>query len=682
LKGIDDLLKNNLVQIQLLMKSNFSILLFFLSIVLISESASAQYQQSQVDSIKAQISTQPEDSSKARNFSLLSWHYATTRTQTKLARLYADSSMILSQQIGNENRIAIAHYYYGLIDRYEGNYEEALDHLNKHIQHFTQQGDSSLVADGLYHKAVIYRQLGEYEESLATYYRIIKISESEENEFAVASVNHSIGLIYRQLSDYENALENYQKALNIFEALENPKNVATVLNSLGSLHSDKEEYETAAGYYERAIQLNSELGNNRAMAFQIANLGHIASKLNDYEKSLAYHIEALKIREKLPQKIETLSSLRNVGHSYKFLGNYSQSRQYLEQALVLANELQAKPHLRDLYQMLSELNEIENNHSEALEFHKLYVAIKDSILNEESSRQINELQAKYETAVKNEEIATLTRNNELGEIEVERRASLNRALAGGLLLISLSSVLAFFLMRQRQKNQQIVAAKNEEIKTTRYKQQLGELEMKALRAQMNPHFMFNCMNSINRMILSEENENASRYLTKFSKLIRLMLQNSGQPNVSLKDELAMLETYIQLEALRFKDKINYSISVDKDVNKESIFLPSMVLQPFIENAIWHGLMHKDGKGLININIKENGDLLHCVIEDNGVGREKALELQEKNTLDHKSMGLQITEDRLKLLSKSEMQKLIRITDLKDSVNHAAGTRVVINIPIA
>src|SRR6056297_1479176 len=102
------------------MKSNFSILLFFLSIVLISESASAQYQQSQVDSIKALISTQPEDSSKARNFSLLSWHYATTRTQTKLARLYADSSMILSQQIGNENRIAIAHYYYGLIDRYEG----------------------------------------------------------------------------------------------------------------------------------------------------------------------------------------------------------------------------------------------------------------------------------------------------------------------------------------------------------------------------------------------------------------------------------------------------------------------------------------------------------------------------------------------------------------------------------
>jgi tetratricopeptide (TPR) repeat protein len=664
------------------MKSNFSILLLFLPVVIISESVSAQYQQSQVDSIKALISTQPEDSSKARNFSLLSWHYASTRTETKLARLYADSSMMLSQKIGDENRIAIAHYYYGLIDRYEGNYEEALDHLNRHIQHFTQQGDSSLVADGLYHNAVIYRQLGDYEQSLATYYRILKISESDENKFAVASVNHSIGLIHRQLSNYDKALESYQKALNIFEALDNSKNIATVLNSLGSLHGEKEEYETAAGYYERAIKLNSEMGNSRAMAFQIANLGHIASQLNDHEKSLAYHIEALNIRENLPQKIETLSSLRNVGQSYKSLGNYSQSRRYLEQALILAKDLQAKPHIRDLYQMLSELNELENNPSEALDFHKLYVATKDSILNEESASQINELQAKYETAVKNEEIAILTRNNELGEIEVERRASLNRALAGGLFLITISSGLVIILLRQRFKNQQLVTAKNEEIKTTRFKQQLGELEMKALRAQMNPHFMFNCMNSINRMILSEENENASRYLTKFSKLIRLMLQNSGQPNVSLEDELAMLETYIQLESLRFKDKINYSISVDTAVNKENIFLPSMVLQPFIENAIWHGLMHKDGKGLIRIEINENGDLLHCVIEDNGVGRKKALELQENSILEHKSMGLQITEDRLKLLSKSEMQKLIHITDLKDSVNHATGTRVDINIPIA
>ncbi|WP_373517990.1 sensor histidine kinase, partial [Pricia sp.] len=244
--------------------------------------------------------------------------------------------------------------------------------------------------------------------------------------------------------------------------------------------------------------------------------------------------------------------------------------------------------------------------------------------------------------------------------------------------------LLFYTFRQRLKNQKALASKNEEIKEVNFKRQLTELEMKALQAQINPHFIFNCMNSINQMILDGDNQNASKYLTKFGKLIRMVLENAESTEVSLKDELTLLEAYIQLEALRFNGEIKHQINIKGDIDLENTYLPSMVLQPFVENAIWHGLMHKtkEGQGCITISVEKDRDQqLICQIEDNGVGREKSRELQQKSVWKSKSLGIKITEDRLKLVSKELQKQLIHITDLKDSLGQALGTRVEVNIPI-
>lgn len=186
------------------------------------------------------------------------------------------------------------------------------------------------------------------------------------------------------------------------------------------------------------------------------------------------------------------------------------------------------------------------------------------------------------------------------------------------------------------------------------------------------------------MILNGETDNASLYLTKFSKLMRLILENAESATVSLENELALLQTYIQLEELRLKGKISCTILVDKSVDPDSTYLPSMVLQPFVENAIWHGLIHKnkEKKGLISITVKKENNWLICTIEDNGVGREKSKELQEKSVLKSKSMGMKITGERLRLLTQEDQQQLIKITDLKDTLNNASGTRIEINIPIS
>lgn len=214
-------------------------------------------------------------------------------------------------------------------------------------------------------------------------------------------------------------------------------------------------------------------------------------------------------------------------------------------------------------------------------------------------------------------------------------------------------------------------------------QKMAEVEMKALRAQMNPHFIFNCLNSINRYIVKSDQVTASRYLTRFSKLIRLILDNSASKNVSLSNELEALKLYIEMEALRFDKKFTYEISIDKNVNADSIEVPPLIIQPYVENAIWHGLLHKNGGGQLMISIKmKEENMLECVVEDNGVGRKKSAELKSKSATSRKSLGMQLTQHRLSLLNRqAQTNASVAIVDLTNNLQEPAGTKVILLIPV-
>ena len=187
---------------------------------------------------------------------------------------------------------------------------------------------------------------------------------------------------------------------------------------------------------------------------------------------------------------------------------------------------------------------------------------------------------------------------------------------------------------------------NFEVQHLETEKKQAELEMQALRAQMNPHFIFNCLSSINRFILKNETKIASNYLTRFSRLMRMVLMNSQKPLIALDDELQMLEIYLEMERLRFKNSFDYGITFLNVVDSDNIFIPPLLLQPFCENAIWHGLMHlptgqagKEGPGRLDIELSMQDNILHCIITDNGVGREKAEEMNSKTAEKEKSMGL-------------------------------------------
>ncbi|MBK8953227.1 MAG: histidine kinase [Chitinophagaceae bacterium] len=229
----------------------------------------------------------------------------------------------------------------------------------------------------------------------------------------------------------------------------------------------------------------------------------------------------------------------------------------------------------------------------------------------------------------------------------------------------------------------IQQARKEEKLTAAFQQQIAETEMKALRAQMNPHFIFNSLNSIQKYILKNEHFEASQYLTKFSRLIRLILDQSHQNTITLGSELDLLKLYVEMESLRFDNKFEYSFEIDPFISTDTVEIPSMLIQPYVENAIWHGILHKEEKGKLTLRfIKKDENKLLVTIEDNGVGRQKAAELKSKQILKKKSYGMQITENRIAAINRIQnIHAAALVTDLKDETGTATGTRVDLNIPL-
>ncbi|MEO8147669.1 MAG: two-component regulator propeller domain-containing protein [Bacteroidia bacterium] len=247
-----------------------------------------------------------------------------------------------------------------------------------------------------------------------------------------------------------------------------------------------------------------------------------------------------------------------------------------------------------------------------------------------------------------------------------------------LLSIVLVSLLIYGLYKYRISQ----IRRTEKLKTD-FNKKIAQVEMRALRAQMNPHFVFNCLNSINRYIVKSDTKTASLYLTKFAKLIRLILDNSESANVTLHNELEALKLYIEMESIRFENKFSYEIKTSDDLNMESIHVPPLIVQPYVENAIWHGLLNKETGGKLTVDVRRNNGALQFIVEDDGVGRAKAKELKSKSATTRKSLGMKLTEDRIAILNEHTSEKSsVEIIDSKDANGMNSGTKVIIRIPIS
>ncbi len=246
------------------------------------------------------------------------------------------------------------------------------------------------------------------------------------------------------------------------------------------------------------------------------------------------------------------------------------------------------------------------------------------------------------------------------------------------LVVGFSAFSVYLVFKIRVNN-----IKNKQQKEYERKVEMSKIELKALRSQMNPHFVFNSLNSIQHYIFNSKSDEAVKYLNKFAKLMRVILNNSDKPTVAIEDDLEALKLYLELEQMRFEDKFEYKFEIDKNVDLDYDIMPPMLLQPYVENAILHGLTPGKGKGLLTIGIRNEEHFIVCTITDNGIGRKKSAEI--KRTMPgtkHKSFGMKITEERLRILNEISLsQHRVKIIDLENEDGSSAGTTVELHVPI-
>ncbi len=641
----------------------YNFLLLWLLLFLFGSSLRAQAtHEERIDSLLATHKTGVHGAAKSPSDSLLHLIKA-----CPTARVLMDSLIAMRDDFSGEN---------------SGAYVEA---FNAAIKHYALIHQDTVVAHLAYAKAHLFKQLSQYPQALIYFNKSLNLYKEISYDEQIGMCFRNIAWIHHQQKNTDQFLA-YAKAASVyFRKIPENYNTCTGTMTLAVAYYLSDSLNRSLHYFNEYYHMAERIQDAEHIAQALGKLGtfygnsELTAGLDSARK---YYEMQWRAASKDSSGRSLLTAGINMGSLEVEDKHYDQAQYYFAMALDKADHLKKPYEKQWIERTMAETYALAGQYDKAYDTFLSYAHFKDSIFSEEKNLQVTKLDKKYETAKKDQEIALLTKEKEIQRTKAQQQATVNKALIGGLLLIFMIAGLLVYTLRQRLKNQKILVTKNEEIKQAKFKQQLSELEMKALRAQMNPHFIFNCINSINRLVLSGEGEGASRYLGKFAKLIRLMLENSENPTVSLEDELVMLEAYLQLESLRFKEKIRYQIVVDDTIDRETTCLPAMVLQPFVENAIWHGLMPKEGDGLIKITIQEDEDGLKCIIEDNGVGREKALALTEGNTLKKRSLGLQITEERLKLLSKERLRELIRITDLKDSMNRALGTRVDVLIPIS
>lgn len=649
-----------------------------LALVFIGLAAHVQAQ-SNVDSLLHLLKGNPKPPDKVAIYGKIAWNYL-GENDFDLATRYADSVRLLATEIRDSVGIHTAQYYYGIIGRLRGEPAMALEYFNNYLNFHKARGDSSRVARVLYQIGSVHSHYGNYEKSLMAYQRALSIEEAAGNSYSIGYMLNAIGIIYKETESYSDAIKAFNKALEIFDSLQALSDKTDVLVNLGNTYSLTSTFDHAIQYYRQALDIDQQIGKERGIAFSFANIAFLFDKMKQYDSALIYHNKALAIREKIDNPEDLSRSLIGVGRGYLKLNQLSKANPYLQRALGVSEKLHSKPLLQDIHSNLADMYDKMKDPAKALYHTRQYQIYKDSIFNEQSAKKISELEVKHQVSDKVKQIALLEKEKQIQEQEVKRASTIRNALIAGVVLLVVLALAGIYAFRQRL----LVIKKDRQIQEANLRHQLSDLEIKALRAQINPHFMFNCLNSINRMIVRGDNESASLYLKKFSKLLRLIVENGEANRVSLEDELTLIESYIQLEELRFKNKIAYTIDIDNNVQQGNTYLPPMILQPFIENSIWHGLMNKgtDEDGMIRIAVREENETLLCMIEDNGVGREKSRELKQELPGKTQSTGIRITEERLKLLTRERLNDLIKIIDLKDTSNSAIGTRVEIRIPLS
>ncbi|MCW5911988.1 MAG: histidine kinase [Cyclobacteriaceae bacterium] len=529
------------------------------------------------------------------------------------------------------------------------------------------------------------------------------------------------GNVHNKRSETSLALDSFLRALEIYRSLNDKSNEGAMLTNIGGELMTLKRWKDAITYNQQAIQLFKQLNREHLCISSYMNIGSAFEKLKQPDSAMAYYEASLALAKKLgDQKNEAENKQRLAKILYRdsvnaasrtkadaylddalttasagrgdyeglvlgFIqkGNaaldkkqFQQARQYFDQAMTYAQQSQHKQLLRDAYLAEATLLQTTGNGKAVYNAMQTAYQYHDSIFDEQMAQNAAELEARYQSAQKQQEIEKLNRENEIARLEQQqqRQQFIFLVSIGAIVLVLVAGSVIFW--RDIRARKQMVLKERE---LHELNQRIAETRQIALRAQMNPHFIFNCMAAADGYIMKNDRARASELLTRFAKLVRHVLENSEHTLITLEDELQSLELFLSIEQMRFQHSFAYGVNADTQLLDFEV--PPLLFQPYVENALIHGV-GPDSKPDKKITIDVTGKPGNIVvtIRDNGIGRKAAAQHKLINPQSHQSMGTRITAERLSLLSTSHhVSAKVEVNDLTDAQGEAAGTEVIVHL---
>ncbi len=553
-----------------------------------------------------------------------------------------------------------AEYYYetGDFSKSETEATQAVRKAGHDMEYLLQA--KSLIFLGRY-----YQRTGFYQESVESYDKSIALADEKNLKGIRQKACEGKASVYKSVGDLKAYSDNLTLMVN---ASLNDKDTLTAevgLLTLGTLFTeDLRDYRMANSTLRECIRLSLARKDTLYASWAMANSGWNFYREKMYDSALVYYKRALGYSSPTDYYGITSNALGNLGTIYRDLGDHNTALKYYSKSLSLAKSTKNSTVLSWVYKDLSDLYLSKADTSKAYDAFVLYKQFDDSVRAQKSTLGLAEARIRYDADAHNKEIALLS-----------MRLKNNRILNTGFTIVVIALIAIGLLLLRSYKL-------NERRRISEMNHKISEITQANLRQQMNPHFIFNTLNSIQYYMYQHDTLATNNYLTKFSSLMRKVLDNSQHTSVPLRDELDALNLYLELECLRFKDKFEFRITVDEEIDSLMYKVPTMLIQPYVENSICHGLIPMERKGFVHIDLKLEKDHLICIIEDNGIGREAASEIRKKKETNHNSLGTRITTSRLELVNALYGTSLNTVyTDLKNEKGEAEGTRVEIQIPI-
>ncbi|WP_422106229.1 tetratricopeptide repeat-containing sensor histidine kinase [Winogradskyella sp.] len=557
----------------------------------------------------------------------------------------------------------------GVINRNISNYNKSIA-LHKDANSYADKANSNeLRIVSLNMIGVAYRRMDVIKSALDYHTQALKIAYEVNNPSPTVSYNiavsqNSIGNIYLALKQYDIAIIQFQKSLKIEEKADNKLGLAINYHNIGYAEEGKGNLDVALANYEKSLFYNEAINSDIGRMICFNSIGGIYLKKEDYDKAEPIIRDALKKALALKDQFYIASSYISLGQLEIELNQIPEAETKLRKGLEVSQTYNLKSAEASSSRLLSEIFQKKGNYKAALDYYQNAVDIENTILTEQNLQYVNDIVIQYENENKNNQIKALASENE----KVRQRLERNKNVFWYSMLVLVLIVTVMFIISRTR--------------TLKQDKQILTLEQDMLRSQMNPHFIFNSLNSIKLYIINNEKENAVYYLNKFSKLIRKILIASKEKETSLQDELETMRLYMNIENIRFDNEIDFKINVDDSINTEVTKVPSLILQPFLENALWHGLSSKTDDKRIDLNVfKNTSDYITVEIIDNGIGRIASKKIRDNKKLKRKSVGIDITKARLANFSKAfDNSYTLNIDDLYEK-NTPSGTRVTLNIPV-